>query len=522
MLHFILKHTINILQEIITCIKTTKQAKIFLFQDTLVQSFNMTNTTSEDCLACEEFLNKVVHALGAAVLEYVDFLFEIIDKKLSEPSRDANLYKRKFDEVRLELFQLADFHKPVIRLNRISLQNENGAVYASFSFGDFDSVDTFLDYEALQDFNKKRKNRLVELHTSCTFLLETGKVTKIIEKLFNKPLASISAEDLDISRCRFFNAHKWNNTKLSYAELKNRVSRRIEDLKNKSVSAGSIKELSFTFNETTKRPVLEYQCSVCQDGFEIGQKLIGLPCDHVFHKECIEPWFKKPQSHLLDSRYETLLENNAEYSLQFPGHELDANETISGDDVGNPISSANQSQDYDGIPDDDDVAADNHVEKDIQTSVEMNDLQDCDDNAEGRMSIFEQMSRSSGFEDTFTDETEEHHEGNTTCSPLLQDRNNFEIVSPDNGENNLSADMLNLDSGTEADYSTEMDYFLYPDAQGDSGDLLGIRGYNSEEFYLSYTPEDPDGGEPRRFEINIFSQPDKVKCTCPNCRHICS
>ena len=42
----------------------------------------------------------------------------------------------------------------------------------------------------------------------------------------------------------------------------------------------------------------------------------------------------------------------------------------------------------------------------------MNYLQD---NAEGRMSIFEQMSKSSDFEDIFTDETEEHHEGNPTC-----------------------------------------------------------------------------------------------------------
>ena len=32
-------------------------------------------------------------------------------------------------------------------------------------------------------------------------------------------------------------------------------------------------------------------CAVCQDAIEIGQKIIGLPCSHPFHVECIKPWF---------------------------------------------------------------------------------------------------------------------------------------------------------------------------------------------------------------------------------------
>lgn len=33
-------------------------------------------------------------------------------------------------------------------------------------------------------------------------------------------------------------------------------------------------------------------CSICQAGFENGKTITILPCDHYFHNECIDPWFK--------------------------------------------------------------------------------------------------------------------------------------------------------------------------------------------------------------------------------------
>mmetsp|Transcript_32260 Transcript_32260/g.41458 ORF Transcript_32260/g.41458 Transcript_32260/m.41458 type:complete len:227 (+) Transcript_32260:91-771(+) len=37
---------------------------------------------------------------------------------------------------------------------------------------------------------------------------------------------------------------------------------------------------------------VEKECSVCQETFEIGLKCLRLPCEHIFHKECIHPWLK--------------------------------------------------------------------------------------------------------------------------------------------------------------------------------------------------------------------------------------
>jgi len=35
------------------------------------------------------------------------------------------------------------------------------------------------------------------------------------------------------------------------------------------------------------------QCSVCQDYFNIGEKALSLPCEHLYHIDCIMPWFKE-------------------------------------------------------------------------------------------------------------------------------------------------------------------------------------------------------------------------------------
>lgn len=34
-------------------------------------------------------------------------------------------------------------------------------------------------------------------------------------------------------------------------------------------------------------------CSICYNQFEKDEKILQLPCKHIFHKECIKPWLKK-------------------------------------------------------------------------------------------------------------------------------------------------------------------------------------------------------------------------------------
>ncbi|ODN03505.1 E3 ubiquitin-protein ligase RNF13 [Orchesella cincta] len=52
-----------------------------------------------------------------------------------------------------------------------------------------------------------------------------------------------------------------------------------------------------TESQLKKLPVLHWRtaipqdtCSICIDNFEVGEEIRVLPCSHVFHKPCIDPW----------------------------------------------------------------------------------------------------------------------------------------------------------------------------------------------------------------------------------------
>jgi len=39
--------------------------------------------------------------------------------------------------------------------------------------------------------------------------------------------------------------------------------------------------------------LLQQDCAVCKDSFELQQETLSLPCNHTFHDECILPWLKQ-------------------------------------------------------------------------------------------------------------------------------------------------------------------------------------------------------------------------------------
>ncbi|KAL0144902.1 hypothetical protein V8B55DRAFT_1456862 [Mucor lusitanicus] len=43
---------------------------------------------------------------------------------------------------------------------------------------------------------------------------------------------------------------------------------------------------------TDKEKSQEADCAVCKDQFESQEQVIELPCEHIFHDECIKPWLK--------------------------------------------------------------------------------------------------------------------------------------------------------------------------------------------------------------------------------------
>ncbi|RCH80946.1 hypothetical protein CU097_003914, partial [Rhizopus azygosporus] len=43
---------------------------------------------------------------------------------------------------------------------------------------------------------------------------------------------------------------------------------------------------------TEKEKSQEADCAVCKDAFEATEQVIQLPCEHIFHDDCIKPWLK--------------------------------------------------------------------------------------------------------------------------------------------------------------------------------------------------------------------------------------
>ncbi|GBG73420.1 hypothetical protein CBR_g16136 [Chara braunii] len=58
-------------------------------------------------------------------------------------------------------------------------------------------------------------------------------------------------------------------------------------------AAGHDGKVGVEGSKGTAEPVLEQEeCPVCLEVFETGQSLLRLPCRHLFHIECIRPWFQ--------------------------------------------------------------------------------------------------------------------------------------------------------------------------------------------------------------------------------------
>lgn len=36
-----------------------------------------------------------------------------------------------------------------------------------------------------------------------------------------------------------------------------------------------------------------HECALCLEEYELGEKVLTLPCKHFFHEDCVRPWFAK-------------------------------------------------------------------------------------------------------------------------------------------------------------------------------------------------------------------------------------
>ena len=65
---------------------------------------------------------------------------------------------------------------------------------------------------------------------------------------------------------------------------------------NSAFSERRKKQIKSINYKKVKQDLLEIQCPICIENFNLGEYQKTLCCKHVFHKKCIDRWFKKDHS----------------------------------------------------------------------------------------------------------------------------------------------------------------------------------------------------------------------------------
>ena len=231
-----------------------------------------------------ENIKYVINVILSVVDKFLKFLCKICDK-YSRHSNDKDINKTKFEEVRRDLLAF--------------LKEQKGFTIDQFMFKVGEKVVLKYDFEILMisfekfvTFCKEKKQINRKAHRCINAKFQLSGYAALLERAFGRPLAEITNRDMSCFEITpFLHAQKWKGTKCFYKELYIKLIRRCRDFRNSTVSAERIEELSFTYNKTYKKIVKNKECSICQENFLTGQELCRLPCNHIFHRQCIQKWF---------------------------------------------------------------------------------------------------------------------------------------------------------------------------------------------------------------------------------------
>ena len=61
---------------------------------------------------------------------------------------------------------------------------------------------------------------------------------------------------------------------------------------------------------------MDSNCIICLEQYEIGQRLIILPCDHEYHEQCIKTWLnEKNRCPLCNRQFQSMIyyQKNSKY-----------------------------------------------------------------------------------------------------------------------------------------------------------------------------------------------------------------
>ena len=78
------------------------------------------------------------------------------------------------------------------------------------------------------------------------------------------------------------------NTKIKYEPKKEKNEININNNLNKdNVLTDLLETMTFNIDNTTF-----FQCGICMDSFNENEKIKRLPCEHIFHIDCMNQWLQ--------------------------------------------------------------------------------------------------------------------------------------------------------------------------------------------------------------------------------------
>jgi len=86
---------------------------------------------------------------------------------------------------------------------------------------------------------------------------------------------------------------KWKVKHDNYAELMTEEEKQILQTLMATDQYIPDKHLLYGLIPVTEMPDDVADCVICLDSFEVGQRVDKLNCNHYYHRNCIEEWFKE-------------------------------------------------------------------------------------------------------------------------------------------------------------------------------------------------------------------------------------